>query len=478
MRWARCFLFSFDKDCDILLFNHPRAGVAAQTGRNARTIKPEAWKERTHLAIWNREIECAKRSDIERIQLERLQQTVRRAYDHVPMYRDKMISAGVKPSDIRTLKDIAKIPLTSKTELREQYPFKLLAVPMRDIVRIHASSGTTGQPITAGYTRGDLELWAECIARIVTAGGVTADDIAQISFGYTLFTGAFGLHGGLEKVGAAIVPISSGNTERQINIMRDFGCTTLIATPSYAMYLAETAERMDAMKDICLRVALVGSEASTEEMRSELERRFHIMATENYGLTEVMGPGVSGECEYKNGMHINEDCFLAEIIDPKTEEVLPVGEQGELVLTTLAKEGQPALRYRTRDITRLIPEPCPCGRTQMRMEKIKGRSDDMLIIRGVNVFPSQIESVLLGQAGIGPHYEIIVTRQHYTDHLQVKVELVDASLLDRYSELEKLHNKLKTDLRTVLQLDVEVTLVSPNTLKRFEGKAKRVTDLR
>lgn len=430
------------------------------------------------MAIWNPEIECAKRSTIEGIQLERLQKTVRAAYNNVPMYREKMEAIGLKPSDIRGLKDIQKIPLTSKLEMREQYPFKLLAVPMREIVRIHASSGTTGQPITAGYTRGDLEMWAENIARLATAGGVTADDVAQISFGYTLFTGAFGLHYGLEKIGTAIIPISSGNTERQIQIMRDFGSTVLIATPSYAMYLAEAAERMDALKDIHLRVGLFGAEGSTQEMRAELERRFGVVATENYGLTEIMGPGVSGECEHKCGMHINEDHFLPEIIDPDTQEVLPIGQQGELVITTLSKEGQPALRYRTRDITRLIEEPCACGRTQIRMEKVKGRSDDMLIIRGVNVFPSQIESVLIGQSGIGPHYEIVVSRKNYTDQLQVKVELVDASLLDRYSEVETLHNKIKADLRTVLQLDVEVTLVSPYSLKRFEGKAKRVTDLR
>ena len=430
------------------------------------------------MAIWNPAVECATRSEIEKIQLERLKWSVRQAYDNVPMYREKMDKAGVKPSDIKTLKDIRKIPLTSKLELREQYPFKLLAVPMKKVVRVHASSGTTGQPITGCYTKDDLDTWAECIARIATAGGVTDEDIAQISFGYGLFTGAFGLHYGLEKIGAAIVPISSGNTERQINLMRDFGSTALVATPSYAMYLAETAQKMDMLKDIKLRVGLFGAEASTYEMQKELEERFGIMVTENYGLTEVMGPGVSGECEYKTGMHINEDCFLAEIIDPDTEEVLPYGEQGELVITTLAKEAQPAIRYRTRDITRLIEEPCPCGRTSLRMEKIKGRSDDMLIIRGVNVFPSQIESVLIGQQGIGPHYEIVVTRENYTDHLQVKVELVDASLLDRYGELEALQRKIRSDLHTVLQLGVEVTLVSPNTLKRFEGKAKRVTDLR
>lgn len=280
------------------------------------------------MAVWNPKIECAKRSEIEAIQLERLKWSVQHAYDHVPMYHDKMVKAGVKPSDIRTLKDISKIPLTTKTELREQYPFKLLAVPMREVVRIHASSGTTGQPITAGYTRRDLDTWAECIARIATAGGATADDIAQISFGYTLFTGAFGLHGGLEKIGCAIIPISSGNTERQINIMRDFGSTVLIATPSYALYMAEVAERMDALKDIRLRVGLFGAEASTEEMRAELERRYGILATENYGLTEVMGPGVSGECEYKCGMHINEDCFLAEIIDPDTGRGAAHGRAG------------------------------------------------------------------------------------------------------------------------------------------------------
>ena len=430
------------------------------------------------MAIWNPEIECAKRGALEGIQLERLQNTVRRAYEHVPMYREKMQRVGLAPDDIKTLKDIQRIPLTGKLELREQYPFKLTAVPMKDIVRIHASSGTTGQPITACYTKSDLDMWAENIARLVTAGGVTDEDIAQISFGYTLFTGAFGLHGGLEKVGAAIIPISSGNTERQINIMRDFGTTVLIATPSYAMYLAEAAERMGVIQDLKLRVGLFGAEASTEEMRAELERRYGIIATENYGLTEVLGPGVAGECECKCGMHINEDHFFPEIIDPETEEVLPFGEQGELVITTLSKEGQPALRYRTRDITRLIKQPCACGRTLLRMEKIKGRSDDMLIIRGVNVFPSQIESVLVGQRGIGPHYEIVVSRTNYVDHLQVKVELVDASVLDKYSELEALQNKIRSDLRSVLQLDVELTLVSPYTLKRFEGKAKRVTDLR
>lgn len=428
--------------------------------------------------MWNPEIERCPRERMEKIQLDRLKKTVAHAYRQVPMYREKMDRAGLKPEDIRTLRDIRHIPLTSKLELREQYPFKLLAVPMKQVVRIHASSGTTGQPITGCYTKADLEMWAENIARVATAGGATADDIAQIAFGYTLFTGAFGLHGGLERIGAAIIPISSGNTERQINIMRDFGSTLLISTPSYALYMAEVAEKMGAMEHIKLRTGLFGGEGSTEEMRRELERRWRITATENYGLTELIGPGVSGECLCKCGMHINEDHFYPEIIDPDTGEVLPAGAQGELVLTSLTKEAQPTLRYRTRDITRLIYDPCSCGRTTVRMEKIKGRSDDMLIIRGVNVFPSQIEGVLLHQPGIGPHYEIVVTRQNYIDQLEVKTELIDSSLLEKWSELEALQNRIRGELRTVLGLDVRVTFVSPNTLKRFEGKARRVTDLR
>ena len=428
--------------------------------------------------IWNVQAETMSRDEMAALQLPRLQWSVRHAYDNVPMYRDKMKAAGVKPEDIRTLADIRHIPLTSKKDLREQYPFKLLAVPMHDIVRIHASSGTTGQPITAGYTKADLDMWAENMARVIAGAGGTADDIVQIAFGYSLFTGAFGLHGGWEKIGAAIVPISSGNTERQINIMRDFGVTALVATPSYAMYMAEVAEKMDAMKDIKLRIGLFGSEASTEEMRHELEKRWGIDVTDNYGLTELIGPGISGECEYKCGMHINEDHFYAEIIDPETDEPLPMGEEGELVLTTLTKQGQPALRYRTRDITRLIDAPCACGRKRIRMEKIKGRSDDMMIIRGVNVFPSQIESVLVGMEDIGPNYEIIVTNQNYLDRLEVKVELIDAKLLERYGELEALQGRIKNALHTTIGLDIPVKLVSPNTLKRFEGKAKRVTDLR
>lgn len=427
--------------------------------------------------IWNEKIETMDREEIRKIQLERLRETMKRAYK-VPFYKERMDKIGMKPEDFKTLEDLQKMPFTVKTDLRDHYPYGLFAEPMENIVRIHASSGTTGKPIVAGYTRNDLDNWAECIARIITAAGARKNDIAQISFGYGLFTGALGLHYGLEKIGAAVVPISSGNTERQINLMRDFGCTVLVATPSYAMHMAEVAEQMDAMKDIKLRVGLFGAEASTEEMRAKLEERWGIIATENYGLTEVMGPGVAGECEYKKGMHINEDHFFCEIINPETGEVLPEGEQGEMVITTLTKEGMPMIRYRTRDITRLLTEKCACGRTSLRMEKCKGRSDDMLIIRGVNVFPSQIESVLLGIKEIGPHYEIEVDRENYMDKIEVKVELIESSLLENFAELENLRRNIMARLRVVCQLDIPVKLVSPNSLKRFEGKAKRVTDHR
>ncbi|HIS98767.1 MAG TPA: phenylacetate--CoA ligase [Candidatus Faecaligallichristensenella faecipullorum] len=427
--------------------------------------------------IWNEKIETMDREAVRAIQLERLRETMKRAY-RVPFYKERMDKIGMKPEDFKTFEDLQKMPFTVKTDLRDHYPYGLFAEPMENIVRIHASSGTTGKPIVAGYTRNDLENWAECIARLITAAGARRSDIAQISFGYGLFTGALGLHYGLEKIGAAVVPISSGNTERQINLMRDFGSTVLVATPSYAMHMAEVAERMGAMKDIKLRVGLFGAEASTEEMRAKLEEKWGIIATENYGLTEVMGPGVAGECECKKGMHINEDHFFCEIINPETGEVLPEGEQGEMVITTLTKEGMPMIRYRTRDITRLITEKCACGRTSLRMEKCKGRSDDMLIIRGVNVFPSQIESVLLGIKEIGPHYEIEVDRENYMDKIEVKVELIESSLLDNFAELENLRRSIMARLRVVCQLDIPVKLVSPNTLKRFEGKAKRVVDRR
>jgi len=428
--------------------------------------------------FFNEHVETLDRQSMKEIQLARLKQVIRRVYERVPFYREKMDALGITPDDIRTLEDIQKMPFTVKNDLRDHYPYGLFAEPMENIVRLHASSGTTGKPIVAGYTKDDLANWAECIARLAAAAGVGKSDIAQISFGYGLFTGAFGLHQGLEKMGTTIIPISSGNTERQINIMHDFGATVLIATPSYALYMAEVAEKMGLLKDIHIKYGVFGSEASTEEMRAELERRWGCIATENYGLTEVMGPGVAGECLHKCGMHINEDHFLCEIIDPVTGEVLPDGEQGELVITTLTKQGMPMIRYRTKDITRLLTEKCACGRTSARIEKIKGRSDDMLKIRGVNLFPSQIESVLVGMEGIGPHYEITVWRENYMDKIEVKVELIDSEALENFADLEKLRRNIMTRLRTVCQLDIPIKFVSPNTLKRFEGKAKRVTDLR
>ena len=428
--------------------------------------------------IWNPQMETIDRQSLEKLQLERLQNTVKWVYERVPMYRQRLDESTIRPQDIQSLRDIARLPFTVKDDLRDHYPYGLFAVPMREVVRIHASSGTTGRPTVVGYTREDLDMWSEAMARLIVMAGGCADDIVQISFGYGLFTGALGLHQGWEKVGASVVPISSGNTERQINLMRDFGVTALVATPSYAMYMCEVAEKMNALKDLKLRIGVFGAEGSTEEMRAQLEKRWGIIATENYGLSEIVGPGVAGECTCKCGMHINEDLFYCEIVDPETGEPLPDGELGELVITPLKKQALPLLRYRTHDMTRIFREPCACGRTTARMQKIAGRSDDMLIIRGVNVFPSQIESVLLKVEGIGPNYEIIVTRENYMDRLEVRCELTDARLLDAYAELEALTKKIRERLRVVLQIDAKVTLVSPNTLKRFEGKARRVTDLR
>ena len=431
------------------------------------------------MRMFNPEMETMPHEQMRALQLERLKRMVAYCYERVPMYRTRMDEMGVKPVDICTLSDVSLLPFTVKDDVRDNYPYGLLAVPMKEIVRLHASSGTTGKPITAGYTRNDLNNWAEMVARLCVAGGASDEDIAQISFGYGLFTGALGLHYGLEKLGATVVPVSSGNTERQIMLMRDFGVTVLIATPAYAMYMAETAERMGLIHELKLKYGILGAEGSTEEMRAELERRWGgITVTENYGLTEIMGPGVAGDCIYKDGMHINEDYFWCEVVDPDTGKTLPDGEYGELVITNLVKEGQPMLRYRTHDITRIIDAPCACGRTSRRIEKIRGRSDDMLIVRGVNLFPSQVETALLGVKGIGPHYEIVLTRKNYMDKVQVKVELLDGSLLESYGALEELRREIQANIRRICQLDMEITLVSPNTLKRFEGKARRVTDLR
>ncbi|MEY8516412.1 phenylacetate--CoA ligase [Lachnospiraceae bacterium 29-84] len=429
--------------------------------------------------IWAKE-ETMPRGEIEALQLERLQNTVKQVYEKVAPYRKKMEDAGVKPEDIKTLKDLQKLPFVTKQDMRDNYPFGLFAVPKDELVRIHASSGTTGKPTVVGYTKKDLEVWTECVSRIAAMGGATSKDVAQICFGYGMFTGALGLHFGLENMGAALVPSSTGNTEKQIMFMKDFGTTLLVATPSYALRIGEVARQMglEPSRDLKVKIGLVGSELLTEAMRTEMHKLWgkDMLVTSNYGMSELMGPGVSGECEQLCGMHINEDFFLPEIIDPKTGEVLPPGEKGELVITCIYKEALPLIRYRTKDVTRLCYEPCKCGRTTVRMENLDGRTDDMLKIRGVNVFPSQIEEVLLGIDEIGPHYEIIVTRKDHSDILEIRVELAEP--VDSYKALEQLEKKIKHKLRIVLGLDAKIRLESPNTLQRFEGKAQRIKDLR
>lgn len=430
--------------------------------------------------IWNPERETLKRKEYEEIQLERLKWTVKRAYERVPFYKKRFDEIGLKPEHIQTLKDIEKIPYTSKADLRENYPFGLFAEPMDKIVRLHASSGTTGKPVVFGYTQNDMNTWKENISRLAAAAGVTNQDVAQIVFGYGMFTGGFGLHQGLENMGVTVIPSSAGNSERQLMFMEDFGATVVVGTPSYVLHLAELAQEKGLTKGRHkLRVGLFGGEGHTAEMRQQIEKQWGIECTENYGLTEVQGPGVSGECLEHCGMHINEDSFLYEIIDRNTLQPINPEEEGELVLTTLTKEGVPVLRYRTKDITSIDFAPCKCGRTTARMSKIKGRTDDMLIIRGVNVFPSQIESALLGTPHIGPHYEIYVTRKGYMDKLEIKVELLDSSLLEKYSELERLTKMIRDKIKSNLLLDATITLVEPKTLERFvTGKAHRVHDLR
>ena len=424
--------------------------------------------------------ETLSRAEIEAIQLSRLQDTVRRVWERVAPYRRKMEEAGVTPDDIKSLSDLRRLPFVTKTDLRDNYPYGLFAVPMEEVLRIHASSGTTGKPTVVGYTRKDMDTWTECVARIACAGGASPKDIAQICFGYGMFTGALGLHYGLEKIGATIIPSSTGNSEKQIMYMKDFGTTLLVATPSYALRLAEVAREMgiDPARDLKVRIGLVGSELLTDAMREEMHKYWgeDMLVTSNYGMSELMGPGVSGECEHLCGMHINEDFFIPEIIDPETGEVLPEGERGELVISCIYKEALPLIRYRTKDITRLHYEKCKCGRTTCRMENLTGRSDDMLKIRGVNVFPGQIEEVILSVPELGPHYEIIVEREGYADKLSVRVELATAT--DSFQELERIASTVRSKLRIVLGLDAKVMLESPNTLQRFEGKAKRIKDLR
>lgn len=428
--------------------------------------------------FWQKDIETLDRKSIQEMQTERLRTLIARVYESVPFYRKRFDEAGIRPEQIKTLGDIERIPFTRKSDMRDNYPFGLFAVPQKKVVRIHASSGTTGKPTVVGYSRADMDIWSDLIARLAVAVGVTDEDVAQVSFGYGLFTGAFGLHQGLEKIGASVIPMSSGNTDKQLMIMEDFGATVLIATPSYALYMSELARERGLMQRLKLRVGLFGSEGCSDEMRQKIEENFGIVATDNYGMSELMGPGVSGECLERCGLHIAEDHFYPEIIDPKTGEVLPEGETGELVITTLTKEALPILRYRTGDITRLTTEPCKCGRTHIRMDKVKGRTDDMLIIKGVNVFPTQIESVLMQMEHIGPHYQLIVRREGFMDSLQVNVELIDAAVLERYSELERIQKSIHDKLKSVLGLDTKINLVEPKSIERFQGKAKRVIDLR
>lgn len=420
------------------------------------------------------------RVELEALQLQRLKWTVDYCIKNIPFYRNRLEKAGVTAEKIKSLSDIQYIPYTTKEDIRDTYPFGLFGKPLKEIVRIHASSGTTGKPTVVGYTQSDLDMWGDCVARLCTSVGANDETLVQIAFGYGLFTGALGLHYGLEKIGATVVPCSSGNTEKQLMFMQDFGTNALVATPSYAQYMGETAKELGVLDKINLKLGLFGSEGCTEELRDQIEKTWGLFATDNYGMSELMGPGVSGDCHLRTGMHINEDHFFAETINSQTGDVLSKGEQGELVITTLTKEGIPMLRYRTKDITEINYDPCACGRTFARMSKIKGRSDDMMKIRGVNVFPSQIESVLMVFDEIAPHYQLVLTRENYSDFLEVKVEISDAStsLLEDYGKLVDLRNRIHHDLKTVLGIDTKVSLVEPKSLQRFQGKAQRILDLR
>lgn len=428
--------------------------------------------------FWDVQAETMSRADIESVQLTRLRKTVSHIWENAPYQRKKLEDAGVCPESIQSLEDLRKIPFTVKDDFRDNYPLGLLAVPRKEVVRLQGTSGTTGKSTIGAYTRQDLQVWAQLIARLASAVNVTAEDTAHICFGYGLFTGGFGLHQGMELIGATVLPMSAGNTERQLVMMEDMESTVLICTPSYALYISEVVREKGLKERLKLRVGLFGGEGCTPEMRETIERNLGIIATNNYGMCELTGPGVSGECEKRDGLHFAEDHFIPEIIDPETGKVLPAGAVGELVITPLSKEAMPVLRYRTRDITKLEYAPCACGRTHVRMSPTLGRSDDMLIIRGVNVFPSQIESVLIGLPHIGPHYLLKVRREGFADTLEVLVELIDGSVLEHFSMLEAIQRNIEDKLYAVLGLRAKVTLVQPNSVERFQGKAKRVVDLR
>ena len=419
------------------------------------------------------------RSDLRKIQSERLRRTVERVYFNVPYYRHKLQEAGLGPEVIESIDDIRKLPFTTKNDLRDTYPFGMFAVPMSEIVRLHASSGTTGKATVVGYTRNDISTWSEVMARTLTSAGAGRNDFIQVAYGYGLFTGGLGLHYGGEKIGASVIPVSGGNTHRQLQLMRDFGTTVLACTPSYALYLAEAIQDNGISRDdLKLRCGVFGAEPWTENMRKEIEEKLRIKAIDIFGLSEIIGPGVASECQEQEGLHINEDHFFPEIIDPETLEVLPEGSVGELVFTTITKEGLPLIRYRTRDLTRLNYSKCKCGRTLVRMDKCLGRSDDMLIIRGVNLFPSQIETVLLAMSEIKPHYRIIVDRLNNLDVIELQVEVDEVFFQDKISQLQNLRNRLQDNLENAVGLSIKVTLVEPKTIERSEGKSKRVIDNR
>jgi phenylacetate-CoA ligase len=429
--------------------------------------------------VYQPELESMSRAELQALQLQRMKALLTRVYDNVPAYRAKFDSAGFHPGAFESLDDLDRVPFTVKDDLRAAYPYKLFAAPMRDIVRVHSSSGTTGQITVVGYTQGDIDRWADLMARTYASAGVSPDDVVQVTYGYGLFTGGLGAHYGSERLGALTVPVSGGNTRRQVQILKDFGVTVLACTPSYALLIAETALEMGIdVRDLPLRVGVFGAEPWSENMRRQIEHAMGITAIDIYGLSEVMGPGVASECVHQNGLHVFEDHFLIEILDPETLAAVPDGEYGEVVFTTLTKEGIPVVRYRTRDISRIIPGACTCGRTFRRMERITGRTDDMLIIRGVNVFPSQIEQVLAGVAGVAPHYQLVLSKRGSLDHVQVQVEVSPDFGFDEVRELERLQRTVKAQIESALAVSIEVKLVEHKSIARSEGKAKRVVDLR
>lgn len=428
---------------------------------------------------WNETKECMKREELKKLQLKRLKQLVSRLYHDVPFYRNEFQKIGIMPEDIKSLDDLANLPFTTKDDLRNNYPYGLFAKPMSQIVRVHASSGTTGKPTVVGYSRNDITIWSEIVARSMVCAGADSNSIIQVSYGYGLFTGGLGIHYGSERLGASVIPMSGGNTEKQIMLMKDFGATVLCCTPSYAIHLAEAIEEMGIdLSDLSLKSGIFGAEPWSESMRTTIEKKLNIKAYDIYGLSEIMGPGVAIECECQNGLHIWEEHFIPEIIDPITLEPLPYGEEGELVFTTITKEGLPLLRYRTKDISKLIEDKCQCGRTHIRMEKVSGRTDDMLIIRGVNVFPSQVESVLLDIGEVEPHYQLIVTRDGNLDKLEILVELSEKSFSDKISILEALERKIQDRIHSVLGISTKIRFVEPKVIPRNEGKAIRVIDKR